>query len=332
MSSPKDLLLQNREQVQKIIQNVGTTRMRGVLEGAERDLIKKLKKTSRGTFTSEQARVALVQVRAALKDIKDGIVSTAKRGAEEAAEVAAEGTIDYLHRTEEQFKGIGQPLALDEAAMYERAVNGAQSSILRRLASSGEPVAGAEDVPHAAKVGILDRYGLNTIGYFEDVFQRGVLAKKSSEEMRAEIVEKSPFLQQAPAHWASRIVRTELAGAANKANWESVREADDQLGDMVKIVSGVFDARTASDSYASHGQIRRPDEAFETWFGLMQHPPDRPNDRSLVVPHRISWPIPDYLKWRSQTEIAARWALEKRKGPIPPRPLMTTVPLSQFGK
>jgi hypothetical protein len=121
-------------------------------------------------------------------------------------------------------------------------------------------------------------------------------------------------------------------GMYNRAGWEANREANDQLGDMVKITSGVFDDRTASDSYASHGQIRLPDEAFETWFGLMQHPPDRPQDRAIVVPHRIAWPIPDYLRWKTNEEIARRWAMEKRKGPMPPRPTMTTIPLERFGK
>lgn len=121
-------------------------------------------------------------------------------------------------------------------------------------------------------------------------------------------------------------------GAYNRAGWEANREADDQLGDMVKILSATFDDRTGSDSFAVHGQIRRPDEAFESWFGLYQHPPNRPNDREIVVPHRISWPIPEYLKWRADDEIKARWTREKRKGPPPERPKMTTIEIDQFGR
>jgi len=121
-------------------------------------------------------------------------------------------------------------------------------------------------------------------------------------------------------------------GAYNRAGWEAIREADAQLGDMVKIVSETFDSRTGADSFAVHGQIRRPEEAFEWWDGLYHHPPNRPNDRATVVPHRVSWPIPPALAWRSQGEITARWHMEGRRGSPPDRPKMTTIPLGQFGQ
>jgi hypothetical protein len=331
--SARELLVRNREEAKKLTEKIGVARMRKILEASEHDLLKRLKGGSKqGTFTYEQSKVALAQVREVLKGVKTGIQDTLVDSAKPIAEKATEGTVDYLGRMDKQFKGIVQPMALDEAAVFERAVNGAQTSLLRRLASSGEPVVGADGIPHPAKQGILDRYGENTIGHFEDILQRGVLTKKSWADMRSEITEASPFLQGAPGYWSERIVRTESQGMLNRANWEANREADAQLGDMVKITSGVFDDRTASDSYASHGMIRRPEEAFETWFGLMQHPPDRPNDRSLIVPHRIAWPIPPYLAWKTNEEIAKRWAMEKRKGPIPPRPKMTTIELERFGK
>lgn len=87
-----------------------------------------------------------------------------------------------------------------------------------------------------------------------------------------------------------------------------------------------------SDSYAVHGQIRKPEEAFQSWFGFYQHPPNRPNDREVVVPHRMSWPIPPYLAWKTDAQVIARWHYDGRKGHPPPRPKMTTVPLEQFGK
>jgi hypothetical protein len=87
-----------------------------------------------------------------------------------------------------------------------------------------------------------------------------------------------------------------------------------------------------SDSYAVHGQIRRPEEPFETWYGPMQYPPARPNDREIVVTHRVAWPIPLNLRERDPGSIAARWKAEGRKTAMPPRPLMTTIPLDQFGR
>ncbi len=319
----------------RIVERSGLDRTRGILEKAERELVERLAmvRTGPGTFTYEQMKSALLQIRQVLVGLRPGMKEALVDGALTAADYATQGTIDYLGRLDRDFRGLGgQPLALDEAAMFEQARVGARSSVLRRLSSSGTGVPGAPKEAHVAKEGILDRYGTGVIRSFEEELQRAILTKKPWDEIRSAIVARSPFLQEKPLFWAERIVRTELMGAYNRAGWEANREADEQLGDMVKIVSATFDDRTGSDSFAVHGQIRYPDEAFESWFGLYQHPPNRPNDREIVVPHRISWPLPDYLKWRTDSEVSDRWKREKRKGPPPERPKMTTVPLTMFGR
>jgi hypothetical protein len=331
--SPRDVLLQNRIDALSISQRAGSKSLRLILERAEIDLVRRLAgmKVPGNTFTRASLESALLQVRHVLLGVREGIKKTAVDGAAPAAEAATEGTIDYLRRADEAFRGVGDPIALDEASMFERSVVGARSSILRRLGSSGTGAPGAPVAEQAAKQGILDRYGMGVIGDFEETMTTGVIGRKSWEEMKAELVGRSPFLQGKPAFWAERIVRTEMMGAYNRGSWESNREADDQLGDVVKILSATFDDRTGSDSYAVHGQIRLPDEAFESWFGLYQHPPNRPNDREVVVPHRISWILPPYLKARDDAEVLARWTKEKRKGAPPPRPRITTVPIERFG-
>ena len=332
--TPRDVLAQNRQDALDFASRMGTKRTREVLDRAERELVERLAALRPGipTFTGESMRAALAQIREVVRGMRPGIRDVLVDGASIAAEKAASGTVEYLENVDRQFRGVGtQPLSLDVAAMFEQARSGARASILRRLASSGGTVPGASTTPNPAKPGILDRYGLSTIRMFEEELQVGVVARKSWDEMRAAIVTKSPFLRGKPAFWAERIVRTESMGAYNRGSWEAGREADDQLGDLIKILSATFDDRTGADSFAVHGQIRHSDEAFESWFGLYQHPPNRPNDREVVVPHRISWPIPAYLKWKEDAEVAARWAKEKRKGSPPPRPNMTTIPVGNFG-
>jgi hypothetical protein len=331
---PRDVLEVNREQARAFVEQAGTRRTHVVLKRAQRDLetrLAQIQPKMAGSFTAEQLRVTLHHVRAVTESVKAGLRTTTVDGAREGATLAAQGTIDYLKTADRAYRGIAQtPLALDEGAVFEQAVSGAQTSVLMRLASSGEPVANAEAEPHPAKQGILDRYGLSTIRDFEQILQTGVIAKKSFADMRSEITEVSPWLQSKPGFWAERIVRTELMGSYNRANWEATREADEQLEDVVKILAATFDDRTAADSFAVHGQIRYPDEAFESWFGLYQHPPNRPNDREIVVTHRLSWPRPGYLEWKSDEQVEARWRAEGRKQPVPERPEMSTVPLGDF--
>lgn len=336
----REVLKANRRTIIDFVGAKGTAQTRRLLAASEQDLLRRLRETEglsgagKGSFSAAQLRTALAQVRDVLKTITlPGIKKTVLERGKDAAEQSADHTAEYLATADRAFRGVGtQPLALKEALMLERANRGVESSILRRLASSGEPIEGATAQPHPAKVGILTRYGMNTLSDFEKTMQKGLITKQSWAEMRADLVTQSPFLQGAPAHWAARIVRTEVMGAYNRASWESIREAQDQLGDMTKILSATFDDRTGSDSFAVHGQIRRPEEAFEWWDGLYQHPPNRPNDREVVIPHRVSWVIPPALAWRPPGDIMKRWKAEGRKGTPPARPKMTTIPITDFGR
>lgn len=319
-----------------MLKQLGAVRTRKILARAQRDLERRLDQAVRApgaqSYTAANLRTALTQVREATRIVQKGMRGVLLDGAGYAAERSVENLSRYLHAANQQFSGVSRPLALDTAAMVDEASSGARATVLRRLASSGTQVPGAEPDPHPARAGIMERYGLATIGHFEQILQRGLIARAPWEDVKDEMTGASSFLQGAPRFWSERIVRTETAGIYNRAGWEAIRTADDELGDMLKILSATFDDRTASDSYAVHGQIRKPEQAFESWYGLYQHPPNRPNDREVVVPHRMSWPIPPYLKWMTAEQIAARWRHEGRKGKVPPRPMMTTVPLDQIGR
>ena len=329
MLTPQRLLELNHQQARLLAEQGGRARTRRLLERAQRDLEQRLVQAESlsgpgaDSFTATQLRVTLEQVRNVLRPLKSGMRSTLLDQGKAAADQQTDATLRYMRAAERQFRGVSQPLQLREAGLLDRVHAGTESSVLNRIAN---------DPDHPGRPGVLDRYGDAVIQRFEERLQLRFVAKQSWAQVRAALVTESPFLQGAPAHWAERVVRTETMAASNRANWETMREADVQLGDMLKILAATFDSRTASDSVAVHGQIRRPAEAFESWYGLYQHPPNRPNDREVVVPHRMSWPLPPELKWRSDGEVASRWQAEGRKGSPPRRPKMTTVPLAKIGK
>lgn len=331
----KDVLTQNRQAALSYADHAGPGRVRELMAFAEADLLERIAAVhGAGTFTEVNLQSMLRQVRLVTSQLTTQLTGTIVDESDQMSTMAAQGTIDYMTEADNQFRGTGvRPLALDEASMFDVAKTGARASVLRRLAMSGE-VGGVDPNADPAKMGIMQRYGLNTVGEFEKVLRVGLVTRKGIDEVKGSLTKASPFLQGKPGFWAERIARTEMMGAYNRAGWESQREVNEQIGgdEMVRILCATFDDRTAADSYAVHGQIRRTEEAFETWYGMMQHPPARPNDREIVVPHRIQWDIPDYLKPMSPGSIAERWHYEGRKGHPPPRPLMTTVPLERFGK
>ena len=322
------MLAKNRRDALRLAATKGVKETKRMMEDAAADLRKRLAQvvtTGAGddSFTAAQMRATLAQVEEVVRDLTDDLKTTVVSQGVLAATKGSEGVIDYLNRADRMFRGVGrQPLALKEASMLDFATKRTEASILRRLSVNDQ---------HPAQGGILARYGTETIGEFEKVLQQAMIQKKPWAEVRLDLIQKSPFLQGSPMYWTERIVRTETIGAYNRSGWETTRKAQEALGDMLKILCATFDNRTAADSYAVHGQIRRVDEAFQTWQGLVQSPPARPNDREIVVPHRMSWPIPAGLEWKTDGEVAARWAYEGRRGSPPPRPKMTTVPLNQIG-
>lgn len=327
--SPSQILARDRDAAQRLVQGAGKARTRSLLQRAQLQLERRLKTAEgltgpgKGSFTAVQLRATLLQVKAVTAQLNVGIQGLVLEQGAVAAERSALNAARYLRTAEARFSGSTERLQLDTVKLVERATAGTESSLLNRLLNGGDL---------KKRSGILQRYGENVVGHFEDHLHTAMIARTPWHEVRQNLIDSSPFLQGAPASWAERIVRTETMYASNKAGNEAIVQADQQLGDACKIISSTFDSRTGADSYAVHGQIRRPSESFQSWFGSYVHPPDRPNDRSVVVPHRVSWPIPAELKPKGYGAVAARWSAEGRKGAPPPQPLMTTIPLDQFGK
>lgn len=331
MADIRDVLVQARAEALDIAGSTGRRALLRVLGEAEGDLARRLLQAEglRGqgkqTFTEARMNVALRQVREVVRGLQDDLGGVVTDEGVQVASSSGEGVLEYMRAAERAFRGVNSVLPLREAMMLDAATQGAKASLLRRLA--GEPGPKGE--------GVLARYGEATIADFERKLRAGVATQKPISEVRESLIEASPFLQGAPASWAERLVRTELHGASNRAAHEAHKSAQRQLGDVVRILSATFDDRTGWDSYNVHGEIRRTSEPFEyvTYDGeheAFMHPPNRPNDREIVLAHRLSWAIPPALRPKGTGEVQAR-AMRQGAKRFPGRPsVMSTVPLSRF--
>lgn len=322
------ILTANRTQALKLAQSVGIKNVQRLLKASQSKLNSRLRQVEglsgpgAQSFTAIQLRATLAQVQQVMTELRSGMQTSIVDDGKKVAVDAARHTIDYVQQADKAYTGVAERLPIREAAVFDRSVKGAEGSLLRRLLGDKKKAPG-----------ILARYGESTIADFEKRLQLRLLTKTPWDDVRNELIADSPFLQQAPAHWAERIVRTEIMGAHNTAQFEGIREVNREIGGgMLKILVATFDSRTGADSYAVHGQIRRPTEAFEDWTHLYQHPPNRPNDRETVVPHNIAWPIPFELEWKSDSEVSSRWYELGNKKSVPARPTMTTVPLDKIGE
>lgn len=333
MAGVVETLRANREAAMRIADKVGTIKTQAMMLRAETDLIARLAEVRSGTgsFSEVQLKATLAQVRDVLRGVVlPGLQGVVLDGAEEAAGSAARGTVDYLNAAERAYRGVGAgPLALDEARVTDAAAVGARASVLRRLASSGKPSVMGE-APHPAAKGILQRYGINSLAHFEEELRVGLVARSSLDEVKAKLIGRSAFLRGKPASWAMRIAVTETLGAHARAGFEATQEADEQLGDLIRVNMATFDSRSGCDSYNVHGSVRRTNEPFEyiAYDGsslMFMHPPDRPFDRAVIVSHRTSWgPLPKPLRALPDGAVVA--AYKRAKQTFYRRPLLSTVP------
>lgn len=329
-------ILINRKQAYDYTTRVGQDRVVQLLKQSSKDLERRLKRVNpnllkEGAFTPTAMRATMGQIEDLMKQL---MLPGMRSSVVDAKRIAiALGKVDGLKNLvamDARFAGVASTARLGVAMQLDPKAKGVDSSVLRRLATQ------YPDVKPGA--GILERYGMNVVGKFEDRLRVAVVTGKPWNEVREDLIDESTWLQDSPLYWAQRIVRTETQGAYNRSLLDQGIETQEILGgDMVKILVAGFDDRTAWDSYQVHGQIRRLEEPFEynmkdgTTVAYM-NPPNRPNDREAIVFHRMEWPIPESLEPMSDDEYEARFMEQNPKGSPPARPNMSTVDLSLFGK
>lgn len=317
-STARGVLTQNRAKARAYVSQVGPAHAQRVLARAQSTLTKRIEASTEriggDSFTVQHAAVTRAAIQDAVVQVQSDLAASDDLYAKSAAWFATRNTLRWMSVMDPE----SAVLALDEAAMLDASYRGASASLLRMRASMGDG-------------GVLQRYGMATIGEFEQILQTAVLTAEDLGDTVEALTDASPFLTGAPRVWAERIARTEMLGALNGGQAAAMDEMNEEFGDMVKVLVAAFDNRTSWDSYLVHGQVRRLDEPFECvrYNGspvFYLNPPGRPNDRETVVPWRLSWgPLPAELRAVPIDMCVARWALKgSRSRPMPPRPPVVT--------
>lgn len=194
---------------------------------------------------------------------------------------------------EQKFTGAEISLPLEEAATFRGIIEGRTSSLVK-----------ANQLSFA-------RYG-------------AVLTDKMEQELALSLMTgETPIMAidrimaVAGNQWwqAERIVRTETAYAFNASHADAIVAAQAELPDLYErwteyvddTTGKPLDDRVAADSLVLHGQVvaagrsfvMPPDERVPAkyWGKTFAHPPNRPNDRAVLLPWRPGWPAPAW-EWR----------------------------------
>jgi len=299
----KETLAAHRRRFSRMVDKRGPPTMKRLYESLQGDLTRKLAALGprKQTFTAQQHRVALAQV-------KQGLKLTERRMAGELGDISRDAQVEALHglssdlaMLEKTFTGADVVLPLDEAMRFQGIVAGRRESLLRMHEDS------------------MDAWGAWNVRQVEDELTRSLMLG----EQFSETIDRVDGITQEAWWQAERITRTETAFAFNAAQRDGLVAASEEIpGLAMRWVEYVDDAtgeglddRVDIDSLMMHGQVADLGGKFTMPLTLpdgspvpkdkehkVKHlmgkswaqPPNRPNDRATLVPWKSDWGIPGW--------------------------------------
>lgn len=254
-------------------------------EAEQRKLLKVFRKTRRelqdrllvipeGTFSEQQLNVTLVQIQAAIETIKRDLKGQLGESSEILGLRGVEDLIREVEVFSKKFEGSVQPLNIEASVI---ALDSKQFLVNKFDAS-------IDAYSAALRSDITTRLAQSLA--IRDTTERTV-SRMTSEVGKYFIGEEWKI---------NRIARTELHNIYNYSKLNGMDEIQqDNVPDLKKALMHPIDNRTGDDSKALARQnpivdINEPfvqvykGRRFEFMF-----PPNRPNDRAILVPYRGEW-------------------------------------------
>jgi hypothetical protein len=232
-------------------------------------LVDRLSRLPPGRFTAQHLRGVLAQVQAAIDTINSKLQGNMADGAYDAALAGVEDLVDEVKAFDQEFLGAVTPINLNAAVMATDTKN----FLVTKYKTN------------------LDAYGKG----LQAQITNGLFAASVGEVNHEEVVGRISQFFVAEEWKLRRIVRTELHNIYNMGKIRGMQHLSGDIEDLKKTLMHPMDQRTGKDSiYAAQlGLVADIDEPFEyEWRGKLRvfmAPPDRPNDRAILVPYREEW-------------------------------------------
>jgi hypothetical protein len=281
-----DLLEEHAKSV-LLLESDESRRILAVYQRVAVDLRKKLSRLPADSFTAQRARSVLIQLEGAILALQSRLNILVLDGALKMRQRGLTDTIKEFNKMQSQFAGTGQPI---DMGVIQEATD-ASGRLFNQYEASIATY--SDTVRQSLAQGLQDM----------------IVGGAGPEEI---VTRMSSFFGM--EEWRlRRIVRTELQGVYAAAKLDSLGAVARRYApDMMKTLYQPMDARTSKDSlHAIEVQNRgvqpweaQGDDALEAlvvpvnvnfryvWNGRQRrfmHPPDRPNDRSILIPWRPSW-------------------------------------------
>lgn len=268
-SEVEDLSELHIEKVRKL-EDREATRILKLYRDVRVELRDRLDTLPEGSFSAQQLRGTLYQVELAIAEMVRILGSEMESSSEDVAGLGVEHLETELKKWEKVFRGAVVPINLDAVRIASDTSSFLFNKYEASLRSYGEQLRAV----FASELTNASIEGVNTSQIIRRVGQTFL-----GEEWKLQ-----------------RLVRTELHNVYNVGKMRGMEElVETSMPDLKKTLFHPMDNRTAADSKAlnRNNPIIPIDEPFKfKWQGKLRvfmSPPDRPNDRSILVPFREGW-------------------------------------------
>lgn len=236
------------------------------------ELVERLSRTNSQSFTAQHLRGVLAQVNGAIAAANRKLAGDMFESSFRAAKEGLHDLFKEINVFDEKFTGAVTPINLNAALVAQDTAN----HLVTKYKTN------------------LDAYGTNLSAGIAN----GLFSATIGETSYAEVVGRIGQFFSAEQWKLHRIVRTELHNIYNVGKINGMNELageDGDIPDLMKTLMHPMDARTGDDSKyaATLGLVANINEPFVyIWKGQQRTfmaPPDRPNDRAILVPYRTEW-------------------------------------------
>jgi hypothetical protein len=250
-----------------------TKRQAALAASAMADIEAELRKAKRGSWSSAMAAATLAQLGEATRGLSESQLRLLSRALPGIAGIAKDDLADYLGKLDEHYLGVARPLRWDALEWLEGYSRPLLRSRLRIYEKS------------------FARYGAEAVAGIENAMAKSVLLGTPWTEARESVMGLVRNEVGGRQWMVDRIIRTEVATVYSSTTMAALLEEDEPDDPMLKKLVAIWDKVTGLDSKILHGQTRRVQDLFTDRVHGREFdaPPNRPNDREIVIGWRASW-------------------------------------------
>jgi hypothetical protein len=245
-------------------------KLQKIYQRAKLELKMQLLSSTDNTFTEAKLKSALLQVEQILNHINYRLRNEARFGFDLMADSGIEDSVREVNAFEKHFRGVNSSIPFEEILESTKREN----FLFNNYQTS------------------IDSYSANLRAKFQSKLTQSLIQKKTWSQAVWDM--EQVFNGE---EWIlARIVRTELHNIYNVSKMGGFLEVRDQyMPNLKKTLYHPMDSRTGDDSQKAARlklivDIDKPFQySFKEEVRTFMAPPDRPNDRAILIPYRKEW-------------------------------------------